>query len=108
MKNFVQPGNFVTLIAPDDVASGGVVIVGKLAGVATTDAKAGAEVEVALVGVFELPKASGVLEQGAAAHWIESPGNVTGSGGTLIGAVVAHAATDATKVRVRLNGIATA
>jgi predicted RecA/RadA family phage recombinase len=108
MKNFVQSGNFLTLVAPDDLTSGSVVIVGKFAGVATTDAKAGGEVEVALVGVFELPKASGALEPGAAAHWIESPGNVTGSGGTLIGAVVAHAGSSDTKVRVRLNGIATA
>jgi predicted RecA/RadA family phage recombinase len=109
MKNYIQPGDVVTLTAPADVKSGEVVIVGGLAGIAATDAKQGAEVETVLVGVFELPKAAGsTLEPGALAYWTESPAGVAGSGATLLGAVVAHAGSDATKVRVRLNGIATA
>ena len=48
MKNYVQPGNVVTLIAPANVKSGDGVLVGSLFGVAAYDALIGAEVEVAL------------------------------------------------------------
>ena len=70
MKNFVQPGNVVTLIAPGDVKSGDLVVVGSLAGVAAYDALAGAEVEVSLVGVFDLP-CTGPIEAGAPVYWSE-------------------------------------
>ena len=47
MKNFVQPGNTVTLIAPSGgVKSGDPLLVGSLFGVCATDALEGAEVEV--------------------------------------------------------------
>jgi predicted RecA/RadA family phage recombinase len=109
MRNYVQPGDVVTLTAPSDCKSGDVINVGSLIGIAATDAKTGQEVETALVGVFELPKAAGsALEPGALAYWTESPGSVAGSGSTLLGVVIAHAASDATKVRVRLNGFVSA
>lgn len=47
MKNYVQPGNTITLTAPDTVASGDGLIVGSIFGVAAI----GESVETALVGV---------------------------------------------------------
>ena len=46
MKNFIQPGNTLTMIAPVDVTSGIGVLVGNIFGVAAFDALAAAEVEI--------------------------------------------------------------
>jgi predicted RecA/RadA family phage recombinase len=104
-RNFVQPGDVITLTAPSAVRSGGVVNVGAFVGVAAFDAAQGQEVEVSLVGVFELPKASGALAQGALVFWDGT--HVVGEGELLIGAVVDGAGAAATVARVRLNGVTT-
>ncbi|MCX5571477.1 DUF2190 family protein [Kaistia nematophila] len=59
MKNFIQPGDTVTVPAPADVVSGAGVLVGKLFGVANFDAKSGDPVEISRSGVYELAKTSG-------------------------------------------------
>jgi predicted RecA/RadA family phage recombinase len=109
MKNFVQPGNTVTLAASAGVKSGDLVIVGALAGVANYDAPAaGGDVEVSLVGVFTLPKSTGAaINQGAKTYWDVSESNCTATdtGNMLIGAAVATAGSSDTTVRVRLNGV---
>jgi predicted RecA/RadA family phage recombinase len=104
-RNFVQPGDVITLTAPSAVRSGGVVNVGAFIGVAAFDAAQGQEVEVSLVGVFELPKAPGALAQGGLVFWDGT--YVVGEGELLIGAVVAGAGAAATVARVRLNGVTT-
>lgn len=108
MKNYIQMGHTVTLVAPADVSSGGGVLVGKLFGVANTDALSGADVEVTLCGVFELPKASGAITAGALVYWDNTAKNVTttSTSNTLIGAAVVAAASGDATARVRLNGIA--
>ena len=58
-RNFVQPGDTLTLTAPYDVASGGGVLVGVIFGVATIAAQTGSPVEAARFGVWDLPKAAG-------------------------------------------------
>jgi predicted RecA/RadA family phage recombinase len=59
MKNFVQPGDVVTLTAPSGgVSSGDLVVIAAMCGVCATDAAEGAEVEVKTTGVFDLPKAT--------------------------------------------------
>lgn len=111
MKNFVQPGDVLTLVAPADCKSGDVITVGAFTGVATYDAKAGQEIETAIVGVFELAKAAGALEPGALVYWDAGAKKATGSAGEgdalLIGAAVSAAGADAATCRVRLNGITT-
>ena len=78
MKNYVQPGKTVTLAAPfGGVKSGEAVLVGSLFGVAAYDALVGANVEVSLVGVFDLPKASGdTINQGGECYWDVGSQNV--------------------------------
>jgi predicted RecA/RadA family phage recombinase len=94
------------------VASGDVIVVGNLAGVCTTSAATGAEVELAVVGVFELAKATGAaINAGASVWWSTTDKNVknaSASGLFPIGVAVRAAGTSDTTCRVRLNGVATA
>jgi predicted RecA/RadA family phage recombinase len=94
--------------SPASVTSGDGVVVGNLFGIAAYDAGSGEEVEVSLVGVFELPKTSGQINAGAAVWWKATNGevsNVTGSGFCPIGVAVKAAGTNDATVRVRLSGI---
>jgi predicted RecA/RadA family phage recombinase len=107
MKNYVQPGDVVTLAAPANVLSGAGVLVGTLFGVCAYDAASGAEVEVALTGVYTLPKATGVIAQGAKVYWDNVAKNVTttAGGNTFIGAAVVAAGSGDATARIRLNGV---
>jgi predicted RecA/RadA family phage recombinase len=107
-KNFRQPGETVTLTAPTGgVLSGDGFVVGNVFAVAAYDAVGGAEVEGTTVGVWTLPKATGVINEGARVWWDNSAKAVKAASATglyPIGVAVAAAA-DAT-VDVRLDGIA--
>ncbi len=107
MRNFVQPGDTVTVIAPAAVNSGDGMLVGALFGVAVATAAISTNVEMVTEGVVDLPKAAVAITQGAKVYWITATSNVTtaSAGNTLIGcAIVAAAVGDAT-ARVRLNGV---
>lgn len=108
MKNFIQPGEALTLIAPYDVASGGGFLVGSIFAVASIAAVNGAEVVGRTVGVYDLPKATGAVTQGAKLYWDNTNKvlTTTASGNTLVGtAVRAQQSGDAT-ARVRLGIVA--
>jgi predicted RecA/RadA family phage recombinase len=108
-RTLIQPGNTLTLLAPAKVASGDVVIVGSLIGIAAYDAESGAEVETILTGVHLLPKATGQIDAGALVYWSTSTKNCTTTGtDVLIGAAVELAGSSAAVVKVRLNGVAIA
>ena len=106
MKNFVQPGETITVIAPYAVLSGGGVLVGNIFGVATNDAANGASVEIMGEGVFDITKAAGAVTQGAIMFWDNSAKVVTtvnGGGNMPIGvATQAQNSGDAT-ARVLLS-----
>ena len=109
MKNYVQPGNTVTVVAPVAVTSGDGLLVGALFGVAIATADINANVEIVTEGVVDLPKAAVAAAQGAKVYWDNSAKTVTttATGNTLVGcALVAAAVGDAT-IRVRLNGVVT-
>lgn len=53
MKNYVQSGDVVTVVAPVAVQSGGFLLVGELFGFAQADAAQFEEVALATRGVFE-------------------------------------------------------
>lgn len=70
MKNFIKPGDTLTLVAPYNVSSGGGMLVGSIFGVATETVLSGASVEAALDGVYELAKTTGeAWTQGAVLYW---------------------------------------
>lgn len=114
MKNYVQPGNTITVIAPADVLSGAGVLVGSIFGVAEFDALSGTAVELNLTGVVELPKTSALaINVGDKVYWDNTAKvvNKTASGNTLVGVAVTSADAPSTEaaanpsatVRVRLN-----
>ena len=109
MKNFVQPGNTVTVVAPVAVNSGDGLLVGALFGVATATAAIGTNVEMITVGVVDLPKAAVAVTQGAKVYWDDTAKNVTttSAGNTLIGCAIVAAAVGDGTVRARLNGVVT-
>jgi predicted RecA/RadA family phage recombinase len=105
-RNFVQAGGTLTLTAPANVKSGGIVVVGALAGVAAYDAAQGEEVEVTTEGVFTLPKTTpGGINQGDAAYWDSVASKVTATAGSnlLLGICVVTAGTSETTCHVKLT-----
>jgi predicted RecA/RadA family phage recombinase len=56
MKNYIQPGNVLTLTSSLDLGSGDPVLIGKFFGVCNHDTAAGLPTEVSVVGVYSLPK----------------------------------------------------
>ena len=106
-KNYTQAGEHLTFPAPADVASGDLVVVGALVGVAEVSALAGQPVTLARRGVFILPKTTGqAWAVGAKVHWDATNRLVTttASGNTLIGVVAEAAIAAATAGEVLLDG----
>jgi predicted RecA/RadA family phage recombinase len=108
MKNYVQPGNTITLTAPYDVASGDGLLVGAIFGVATGSAVSGDAIEAALVGVFDLTKVgSQAWAAGDKIYWDNTAKQATktATSNTLIGVATEAVGNGAgeTVGRVRLN-----
>lgn len=110
MKNFIQPGDVITVPAPANVVAGQGVRVGMLFGVAVSAAASGAPVEISTCGVVRIAKVSAqAWTVGAAIFW--STGGATtvpGTGNILIGVAAAEAANPSPDGLVRLNGAAPA
>jgi predicted RecA/RadA family phage recombinase len=107
MKNFVQPGENITVTAAAAATSGAGVKVGNLFGIASGDAAIGEPLVLVTEGVFEMPKvAADDFTVGAAVYWRASDGamTTTASGNTKVGTAVSAAGTGTASVRVRLNG----
>lgn len=107
MKNYVQKGEVLTLVAPYAVVSGGGLLVGSIFAVASGDAANGAPVEGVTCGVFDLPKTSAqAWTVGAKVYWdnTNKVATTTVTSNTLIGVAVADAANPSAIGRVRLNG----
>jgi predicted RecA/RadA family phage recombinase len=111
MKNFIQRGDMITVTAPTGgVASGQGVLVGNLFGVAATTAAEGDSVEMATVGVFELPKpASAAIAAGNRIAWDNAAKQMVRLGTGLYPIGIATLARDngTITVRVRLDRVAT-
>jgi len=108
MRNYVQPGVALTLPAPADFASGDVVIIGSIIGIAAETVLSGADLDVETQGVFTLPKVSALaIAIGDKLYWDAGAKLVTktASGNTLLGAAVTAAANPSGTVNVRLNGV---
>ncbi len=108
MKNYVQPGNTLTIPAvAAAVVSGQGLLVGSMFGVVSGDAAIGEDAELQLVGVFDLAKvAATAIGQGVQVYWDDTAKNVTSvsTSNTLIGVAAVAAATNDATIRVRLNG----
>ncbi|ULB10732.1 DUF2190 family protein [Cereibacter azotoformans] len=107
MKNFIQPGEHVTVPAPADVTSGALVMVGAIVGVAQHDAASGEDVVLVRRGVFTLPKTSAqawTVGQKLYRDATTGAATTTASGNTIIGAAYAAAANPSDTGTVLLDG----
>ena len=108
MQNLVQTGNAITVAAaPYAVDAGDGCLVGSLFGVAAGDAASGAEVVLAVTGVFTLPKVSlDDVSIGEALFWDDAAKlvTVTATANTRIGVAVSVAGNPSSFVDVRLHG----
>ncbi|GGL52151.1 DUF2190 family protein [Wenxinia marina] len=107
MRNFVQPGESITVTAAAAAASGDGVKLGQLFGIASGDAAIGEPLVLTTRGVFDMPKVStDAFAVGDAVYWRTSDGAVTAtaSGNTKIGVAVTAAGNPSASVHVRLNG----
>lgn len=94
MKNYIQPGENLTLTMAAEVASGDGVLVGSIFGVAQGDAAVGEPVVLVRRGVFSLPKVSAqAWTAGAAVYWDDTAKVLTtvATGNQLVGAAVEDA-----------------
>ena len=107
MKNYVQKGENLTIAAPYDVTSGEGVKSGLIFGIASGDVESGDDVDLATVGVFDLPKVStNTFAVGAAVYWDDTAQLVTSTAAdnTKIGVAVEAVGNPSGSVNVRLNG----
>lgn len=109
MKNFVQTGDVITVIAPYAVTSGQGVQVGSLFGVATCDAANGASVDIVPEGVFDLTAVTADTgNAGAKMYWDNTARRLTttATNNTLVGCLTAAKGGSDTTARVYLDGCA--
>jgi len=107
MRNFVQPGDTISVTAPYAVASGGGALVGSIFGIATNAAANAAPVELKRTGVFDVAKATGeTWTQGAKVYWNNSTKvlTTTSAGNTLVGVAARAQGSGDTTGRALLTG----
>lgn len=106
MKNYVQDGENLDLVAPYDVAAGAGFLVGAIFAVAVDAALSGAVVVGCTEGVFTLAKTSAqAWTQGQKIYWDDTNKRCDSDGtvGILIGAATAAAANPSATGNVLLN-----
>lgn len=106
MKNYIQPGHVLTIPAAAVTASGEVVVAGSIVGIAAGSAAIGADLDICLGGVYELPKVDALaIAAGDKVYFdaVTKLVNKTAAGNTLLGVAVAAAANPSATARVRLN-----
>jgi predicted RecA/RadA family phage recombinase len=110
MKNHVQKGDVITVTTPAGGAlSGDPVQIGALFGVAAYSAPEGAPLEIAMEGVFDLPKAAGVALGAGDRAYFDPATKALGAqaeGLAWVGVVTQGAQAGGSTVRVRLNEVA--
>ena len=107
---FIQNGAAVDYTPGADVTAGDVVVQGDLVGVAKQDIKANALGALAVDGVFDFPKATGVgtaIAAGANVYWdvgdTEAKEDSETGANKLLGKTVAAAGDNDATVRVRVS-----
>ncbi|RYF63076.1 MAG: DUF2190 family protein [Comamonadaceae bacterium] len=108
MRNYVQPGDVITIVTAAALASGAGVLVGSLFGVSSAVYGVGVEAEIKTSGVFALTAASAATGAvGDKAYWDDTAKAVTAtaSGNKLIGVFTVAKTNGQTVATVRLNGV---
>lgn len=105
---FIHEGDSVDHTPSADVSAGDVVVQGDLVGVAKLNTAADTLGALAVTGVFDFSKATGVgtaITAGAPVYWNDTTNLATAvaAGSKLLGKAVADASDDDETVRVRLS-----
>lgn len=106
MKKYIQKGDIVTVPAPAAVASGKLVVIGSLIGLAQKAAANAEPVPLVTEGVHKYAKAGSLaIAVGDKLYYVAANDhlNKTASGNTLVGIAVAAAAADDTTVEFKLG-----
>ncbi|MEG0082225.1 MAG: DUF2190 family protein [Massilia sp.] len=108
MKNFIQSGCTLTVIAPANVLSGQALLAGAIFGVACSDAVQGAQVEINRFGVYAL--AAVTADTGAIGvkiYWDNTAKRLTttATSNTLVGALATPKSGTETSATVLLDGV---
>jgi predicted RecA/RadA family phage recombinase len=104
MKNFVQPGESLTVASAAAQTAGNVFVSGKLFGVVANSTEANEDVVIRTCGVYDLAKDASTFALGALVYATAAgQATSTSAGNTLIGVSVKSAATGDTTVRTLLN-----
>ncbi|WP_412506152.1 DUF2190 family protein [Roseovarius sp. SYSU LYC5161] len=104
-KNYIRAGQTITATSGSSISSGDIIVLGSLVGITMTDAESGEEHEVAIEGVWEVPKVSAqAWTQGAAIYWDSSAYKATtaSSGNTKMGYAAEAAGNPSATGRVKL------
>lgn len=107
MKNFIQDGESLELVAPYDVASGAGALVGSIFGIAYDGALSGAAVVLSLEGVYDITALNtDVAAVGVKAYWDNTNKRITitSASNTYVGVFTKAKANGDTTAQVRLNG----
>lgn len=107
MKNYVQDGDTLDLLAPYDVLSGAGFKVGSIIAIAVADALSGAAVQGVTEGVYDVKKTSAqAWTVGAKIYWDDTAKEFTSvsTSNTLVGAATAIAANPSSTGYVKLDG----
>jgi len=107
---FVHDGRSIDYTPGADISAGDVVVQQELIGIAKLDIASGALGDLAVTGVFDVPKTAGVGEAiaaGAKVYWDVADGvakeDDEAGANKYLGKTVAAAEDDAATVRVRLS-----
>jgi len=107
---FIHDGNTLDYTPGADVSAGDVVVEGDLIGIAKLDIANGSLGALAVTGVFDIPKTTGVGEAiaaGAKVYWDEADGvakeDAEAGANKYLGKTVLAAGDDEATVRVRLE-----
>lgn len=106
MKNFVQPGDVVTVPAPAAVTSGKIVVIGSLVGVAQKAAANGEDLPLLTEGVVSYAKVSALAIAVGDKVYYDAANDVvnkTASGNTLVGVAVAVSANPSPTAKFKLG-----
>lgn len=110
---FVHAGDSIDYVPVADVAAGQVVVLNDLVGVAKRRIPAGKLGALAVTGVFDVPKDTGLptgIQVGRRVYWDQANGWATkasaGGNNILMGTSVLEAASDDAIARIRLAGFA--
>lgn len=109
MKNYVQAGDAIDIIAPANITAGQGLLIGDLFGVVLADAASGAPAVIQTEGVFTLRKATGTINAGVRVFWDDTAKRVTTTAASnrCIGwhvGTAANTGADNTEILVKLGG----